>query len=62
MADYESEHTKFIREWMEKNPAEVQEQKKGRALWWDKAPVPLEEMDAVAKAKVPPKAYYYDVN
>ena len=35
MAMYESEHTKFMREWMEKHPQEAEEQRKGRALWWD---------------------------
>jgi hypothetical protein len=34
----------------------------GRALWWDKAPQPLEAMKEVAAAKVPNKAYYYDAN
>ena len=36
MAIYESEHTKFMREWMAKHPEEIEEQKKGRALWWDR--------------------------
>ena len=35
MAMYESEHTKFIREYLEKHPEEVASQKKGRAVWWD---------------------------
>ena len=38
MAKYESEHTKFMREWLEKNPTELVEKEKGRALWWDKTP------------------------
>ena len=38
MESYESEHTKFIREWMATHPEEIQEQKRGRALWWDKKP------------------------
>ncbi|MCC4118908.1 DUF3460 family protein [Aromatoleum toluclasticum] len=25
-----------MREWLEKHPKELDEQKKGRALWWDK--------------------------
>jgi hypothetical protein len=47
MALYESEHTKFMREWMEKHPEEKLEQQKGRALWWDKPPRPLEAMKEV---------------
>lgn len=62
MALYESEHTKFMREWMEKHPEEKLEQQKGRALWWDKPPRPLEVMKETAAATVPGKAYYYDAN
>jgi hypothetical protein len=35
MANYESEHTKFIREYLEKHPEEIASQKQGRAVWWD---------------------------
>ena len=61
MAIYESEHTKCMREWMEKHPEQIEEQKKGRALWWDKP----QELDSQARAqasKVPVKPYYYDIN
>ena len=61
MAMYESEHTKFMREWMEKNPQERVEQKQGRALWWDKPQV-VEERQRLKEASVPVKPYYYDVN
>ncbi|NMG66642.1 DUF3460 family protein [Azoarcus indigens] len=61
MAIYESEHTKFMREWMEKHPQEVVEQKEGRALWWDK-PQDLETQRRNRDSKVPVKAYYYDIN
>ncbi|MBN8475483.1 DUF3460 family protein [Sulfuritalea sp.] len=62
MALYESEHTKFMREWMEKHPEEKAEQQKGRALWWDKAPRSLNTMKETEAARVPNKAYYYDAN
>jgi hypothetical protein len=62
MALYESEHTKFMREWMEKHPEEKAEQQKGRALWWDKPPQALQAMKETAAAQVPNKAYYYDAN
>ncbi|MDP2822100.1 MAG: DUF3460 family protein [Sulfuritalea sp.] len=62
MALYESEHTRFMREWMEKHPEELQEQRKGRALWWDKPARTLETMKDNAAAEVPNKAYYYDAN
>ena len=62
MALYESEHTKFMREWLEKHPEERQEQQRGRALWWDKSPRSLDDMKRTAESKVPQKAYCYDVN
>jgi len=58
MAIYESEHTKFMREWMAKHPEEAAEQAKGRALWWDK-PQNLETGKQYSEAEVPQKAYYY---
>jgi len=35
---YESEITKFIRDYLAAHPEEVESQKKGRAIWWDKKP------------------------
>lgn len=62
MAMYESEHTKFIREWMQAHPEELKEQQQGRALWWDKPARSLDEMQRLAETRVPQKAYYYDAN
>jgi hypothetical protein len=62
MANYESEHTRFIREYLEKHPEERAEQKAGRALWWDKAPLSADERERLAKARVAQKPYYYDAN
>ena len=58
MALYESDHTKFMREWMETHPEQRDEQKKGRALWWDK-PQDDQTTREFAAAKVPAKAYPY---
>ena len=33
---YESDITKFIREYLKQHPEEVESQKAGRAIWWDK--------------------------
>ena len=35
---YESDLTKFMREFLKEHPEEVESQKKGRAIWWDKTP------------------------
>ena len=59
---YESDHTKFMREWMQQHPEELKEQEKGRALWWDRGNRDLDEQARLAAAKVPQKPYYYDAN
>ena len=33
---YESDLTRFIRQYLEQHPEEVASQRKGRAVWWDK--------------------------
>ena len=58
---YVSDHTKWINEQLEKNPEWVEDQKVGRALWWDKK----QDVDTTARnaeSKVPQKSYPYDVN
>jgi len=35
---YESDITKFMREFLRQHPEEVESQKAGRAAWWDKKP------------------------
>ena len=32
---YVSEHTQFMREWLEKHPEQRAEKFNGRKLWWD---------------------------
>lgn len=58
VALYESEHTKFMREYMAQHPEQVEEQKKGRALWWDK-PQDIDTFARNQQSKVPQKSYYY---
>jgi hypothetical protein len=38
MAMYESDLTKFMRQFLAQHPEEPDSQKKGRAVWWDKRP------------------------
>ena len=61
MADYESDHTRFMREYLEKNPEQVEEQRKGRALWWDKRQ-DLETQRRFNEARVAQKAYPYQTD
>jgi hypothetical protein len=57
--NYESEHTKFIRELMDKKPELEKEQRKGRAIWWDKRPPDLADRDEMDKGRVPQPGYVY---
>jgi hypothetical protein len=57
--NYESEVTLFIRELLEKNPEIVADQKKGRAIFWDKRPADLEQRRQMDVARVPQKPYVY---
>jgi hypothetical protein len=59
---YESDHTKWMREWLAQHPQELEQQKAGRALWWDKPPRDLDEQRRAAEARVAQKPYYYDAN
>lgn len=56
---YESEHTKFIRELKEKNPGMEQGQQAGRSLLWDKAPLSLDEQRRAAESRIRQQAYVY---
>jgi hypothetical protein len=38
MAIYESDLTKFMKQFLAEHPEEVESQRKGRAIWWDKRP------------------------
>lgn len=58
---YVSDHTKWMNEQLENNPQWVEDQKTGRALWWDRK----QESDTTernAQSKVAQKSYPYDVN
>ena len=35
---YESDLTRFMRDFLAAHPEEVESQKEGRAIWWDKTP------------------------
>ncbi|MDX9706378.1 MAG: DUF3460 family protein [Azospira sp.] len=58
---YESDHTKWMREMMEKNPTWAEDQKKGRAIWWDKQ-LDADQQVRYQASKEANKSYPYDVN
>jgi hypothetical protein len=56
---YESDHTKFIRELKAKRPHLEEDQRKGRALLWDKPPLNLDEKSRADEARIAQQAYPY---
>ena len=57
--NYESDHTKFIKELKEKTPGMEERQQQGRALLWDKAPLSLDEQRRIAESRIRQQAYVY---
>ena len=58
---YVSEHTRFIRELLEKKPQLETEQRVGRAIWWDKLPSEIKAVREMDQSRVPQSGYvYYD--
>ena len=56
---YESEITQFIKQLKTDKPELEQQQRDGRALLWDKAPIALDEQDRAAISRVKQQAYVY---
>ena len=57
---YVSEHTRFIRELLAAKPQIVEQQREGRAIWWDKTPRALAEEATMDTGRVPQSGYVYD--
>jgi hypothetical protein len=55
---YESEITRFLRELMQARPHLEQEQRKGRAIWWDRPQDP-ETVSRQEASRVPQQPYVY---
>ena len=58
MKGYESDVTRFIREFLARNPEVVAKQEQARATWWDR-PQDFKENAALEAAEVPKKSYEY---
>ena len=56
---YVSEHTRFIQDLLQKKPQLETEQKKSRAIWWDKTPGQLDEGRSMDEGRVRQKSYVY---
>lgn len=56
---YESDITRFLKELKQAKPTLEEEQRKGRALLWDKQPIDLDERSRLAQSRVPQRPYVY---
>ncbi|MEN7526068.1 MULTISPECIES: DUF3460 family protein [unclassified Cupriavidus] len=59
MAMYESDITQFLKTLKQERPALEAEQRQGRNLLWDKAPIDLEERARADESRVAQKPYVY---
>ncbi|MGD9944249.1 MAG: DUF3460 family protein [Burkholderiaceae bacterium] len=55
---YESDITRFLRELKQRHPELEEEQRKGRAIWWDRAQ-DLETQRRDRESRVAQQAYVY---
>ena len=58
---YESDATRLIRELLAEKPAIVDEQKQGRALWWDRR-LNLDLLRRERESSVAQKGYVYQTD
>ncbi len=56
---YVSEITEFIRDLKARNPDLEAEQKKGRAIWWDKESISPQEAAQLRASRIAQKPYVY---
>ena len=59
---YESEHTKFMRELLQRRPDLIEKQREGRAIWWDKRAKELAEERVMDTSRVAQSPYVYDAD
>jgi hypothetical protein len=58
MPAYESEITQFLKELLRQRPEIEVDQRRGRAIWWDKE-LDLQETQRLRESEVPQQAYPY---
>jgi len=58
--NYESEFSRFIQELKQQHPEIEEKQREGFAMWWDKPPLELDELERDKMSEVKPRAYPYD--
>jgi len=58
LKSYESDTTKFIREFLDKNPQLQEKRQRARGTWWDR-PQDLDERRREEQSEVPQAGYVY---
>lgn len=58
-SQYESDYTKFLKELKQKSPQIEADQRAGRALLWDKAPIDLDQRARAEESRVKQQPYVY---
>jgi hypothetical protein len=59
---YQSDITQFLNQLKQQKPSLEEEQRRGRALLWDKQPVDLEERERAQASRVKQTPYVYYQN
>ena len=59
---YQSDVTQFLNQLKQQKPTLEEEQRKGRALLWDKQPIDLDERSAQQTSRVKQTSYVYYQN
>ncbi|HEY1610109.1 MAG TPA: DUF3460 family protein [Paraburkholderia sp.] len=59
---YQSDITQFINQLKQQKPSLDEEQRRGRALLWDKQPIDLEERERQQASRVRQTSYVYYQN
>ncbi len=58
-SQYESEFSRFLQDMKKKNPDIEKEQRAGRSIWWDKAPLDLDQRSRAQESSIKQQAYVY---
>jgi hypothetical protein len=56
---YESDMTLFLKKLKQERPNIEADQRRGRAIWWDSAPLDLDRRRLENESRVPQQAYPY---
>ena len=57
--NYVSDHTRFMRDLLERKPELETDQRIGRGIFWDKLPSDVEAQREMNEGRVPQKPYVY---